>query len=246
MKILGGAKIGDTILQEPAIAAYARRTGVRPKWCLDDRLRPLFAGHPDIDVTDDPTGGIELSCMKAFEWAVSRGRYFSEGYWHQLGLDGPAEGERTRIKVPALPSHFADPRVVLCPFCDCCRSREGGPANVCPPAEWWSSFYDAFGGSPVVLGREGSPKWDWPNVAYYYGFDLLHVLADLTDAKVVVSVETGLLHLASAVTDRIVFLSTATPQTLCVPPGATWKVIRAATPYDFDAAEVVAAVRSFL
>ncbi len=236
------AKIGDTLLKEPALSAWARTRGERVNLWVPYHLRFFFAGHPDFTLLDErPEEFTPLHAWIAMEQACAKGAYFSTGYWHQLGMDAPGPWDRTGIKVYGAERSPPNGAAVVCPFAESCRGRREGPPNIMPPLDWWGPIVSGLGCPVVSLGSADDPPI--PETANLRGWSLSHVLKELSYARAVIAVETGLLHMASAVTDRVVFLSCATPPTLCAPPGSGWRVVRAMTPDQFDVAEVLTAAR---
>ncbi len=242
-------KLGDALLTEPAIAAYHRHTGVKAEWCLPEPVRSLLAGHPEIVFTDDPTGGIELSATEAMLLACREGRYFTSAYFDQVLGYPPSDHDRLRIRTgcPFLfqPVGGGMPEVVIVPFAASCASLQGEMANIMPPLHFWRDIVQAF---PEVACL-ASPEWpDIPGAVNLRDLTLVEALSVLAYAKVVITVETGLLHLASSVTDRVIYLSCATPVSLCTPPDAIgkWTIFHASRTDMFPVHLVIDAAKEYL
>ncbi len=226
-----------------------RHTGVKAEWCLPEPVRSLLADHPDIVFTDDPTGGIELSAPDAMTAACKHGVYFAAAYWLQTLEFLPGHAERLRIRTySGLSDCFplsVYPEVVIVPFAASCMSLQGELANIMPSLDWWQPIVRAF---PEVACL-ASPEWPAiPGAVNLRDLTLVEALSVLAYAKVVITVETGLLHLASSVTDRIIYLSCATPVSLCTPPDALgkWTVFHASRTDMFPVQVVIDAAKEYL
>lgn len=235
-----GRLIGDSLLLEPALSAWAERHGGRVRLYNPLPSVPLFDCHPHITITSQPeAGAIELSCWSALLWSVAHRRYFAAGYFEPLGLPlGPADRLHLRLfgPLPEVADVGIEPEhhVFIAPFSVSCMVHATGVADKTAPLAWWEPVI-AESPLPVVsLGSATDPEV--PGTINLRGLGLRTVAALLARARAFVTVETGLLHLAGAVCREIVYLNSATPPSLCIPPNPAThvQVIRARRPEDWQ------------
>jgi ADP-heptose:LPS heptosyltransferase len=231
--------IGDSVLKEPALFKLGQSTNQKIPCWIQPNLRPLFAGHSFIESIDDcPADAQELSCSEAMRWASHFGQPFAAGYFGQLGL--PVEpGDRLHFRLFAeLPPVVAPADIAFATFARSCSG------NIRPPDAFWDALLERLGQPVLSLGAADDPEL--PGTINVRGMGLLDVAGLLANVKVLVSVETGLLHLANACCQRVVFLSSATPIHLCKPICPHVEVVRAFHPSLFSVDDTLSAINRLL
>lgn len=234
--------LGDCLLVEPAIAAWRLERGRIPSMYVRvPEFRCLFNYHnifggelirshlaplegDDVVVPHDSS---------AFAYASSRGLPFAAGYFPQFGLN-PNSGHRLHYDsgIDWEPDEFT-PYACVCPNAKSCNSHRGLPANIRPSVEWWALVIAACGLPVYNLGARGD--LEIPGTIPIHGLPLVAVAHLMAKARFVISVETGLLHLAGGIRGLpVIFLSCATPPGFADPIGA--KAVRAPHPANLSQA----------
>lgn len=240
--------IGDSILQEPALSAWATQHYTQVDAYVCPFIRPLFLHHPYIRLVDKPIpDGCTLLCTEAMAWALQNGLPFASGYFHQIGL---AVGKNDRLKFRIFSSDYNlcsvpnDRYIVIVPFARSATAFLTDHCNRTVPIIWWELLVKrlpypvvSFGGvdDPPIFGTEN-----------YRGTDLLSTAHIMKGCTIYIGIETGLTHLAEAVCQRVVFLSSALPEWLLKPDVWDCRVVRAARPIEWSRDEVVSHVEDMI
>lgn len=234
-------RIGDSIIPEPALYAYGIRN--KTKVSLYTQYPELYAGHPVIETTESPhpEPDITLDAQKAFQDAHWRRLPFGAGYFTQLDMR-PLPGDRLYYRYYPLevPDFQQRSGILIAPFACSCASRKGQKANIMASLDWWDQLLEQIPEPCYSLGSKDEPNRPEKSVLVR-GVALPRVLQLMSKAKLLISVETGLLCFAVTTKIPTIFLSSATPKWFSSPTGAT--VIRAATP-NWDQKEVLRAISS--
>lgn len=191
-------KLGDLILQEPALSALGLPVQL---YISSPEFRPLFKNHPAITCVDKPLpDGRELSPELAMTWATHNSTYFGLGYFQQLGIDPAHYRHQFRLfyELPPVSGGY----ICLAPFAH--------TDNACPGPDYWGTLLGNFRTPVVSLGGASDPEI--PGSTSLRGLSWSAVCEVLAGCSLLISVETGILHLANACCQRVVFLSCATPR----------------------------------
>ena len=212
------ALIGDTLLTEPAITAYARSINKVVDLYVEPHMRSLYNNHPHINLLDEikPESKM-LDCSKAFTKAFQNNWYFGAGFFEQVGLE----------YVPGMRCHFGlygDPflrvpdkgkYILIAPFGRTCSVHTTGIPNKTIHIEWWERLVEEIPNQVISLGSVEDPRIR--NTINLRGIDLRTVAELMYDCRCLISIETGLLHLAAACCERVIYLNSATPSWFCAP-----------------------------
>jgi hypothetical protein len=248
----GNNKLGDTAAAEPALCALAQRERRRISFqvCFDNGHDQLFRGHPAIDPVprahDDPDYTVDVSaaCLQALEHDV----HFGAGFYHQFGL--PAGRVHFRSFAPPTPDARFRGRVLIAHNSHSCASRDrrtgllipGAVPSTQPPLEWWSPIVAACPSPPLALaGSKDGWDLDLPGIETVRGLSVSGLLAALRSASLLISVDTGVLHLATTCGVPVVYLRSARPAGH-VDPGGRTEVVYAERADRFDHDATVAAM----
>jgi hypothetical protein len=262
----GVGKVGDTIVAEPALTAFAKQEKTKIFYDVDftKKHEDLFIGHPYIipvpRVLEVIKPDYEVSHSKAFGISHAKMIPFGAGFFEQLGMNH--EGNRVHYNNyyindpfnPVIIDKFVD-SVVIVPNAYSCTSRDsttGQPSslhrpNCQPPIAWWEPVLDSLRDHKVFTLSSNS-SWDWvrfPEIENVECPTLLYLLKALKSAKLLISVETGTLHLASATKTPTVFLSSATP-TVFAKPDTACRVVRSWYADEFRISETIKAIEDLL
>ena len=176
-----------------------------------------------------------LDALRAYRWGESRGRTIAEGFGHALGVTvtdlrydyAMTSAERQRGRELADKYGGGRPVVVVARHSASCHSNagDGSPANKCVANHHWheiSMWLDRQGFQPVAIGSPDDARDEryaaWAG-ARAYDLPIRDVAALLAASHAVLSVDTGIRHLAAAVGANLYCVSGAIPLSLirCVP-----------------------------
>lgn len=258
-------KLGDSALMEPALHALARRDDRRIALhvCFDNGHDELYFKHPTIapvpcawdepDLTVDAVAALRHAERRVIPFGAA---FFPPLLGREAAPTGRVHYEAHWLRKPPL-GIAADPgfagKVLIAHNSHSCRSRDkdtgllrpGVAPDQQPPLGWWS---DVLPHLPPAVGLRGTKDpWDLPlpGAEDVRGLSILGLLLAMRSARLLISVETGVLHLAAAAGVPTVYLSSCTHPTLCGPPGRC-RVVRADRADRFDPSEVVSAARELL
>lgn len=191
---------------------------------------------------DYPLGGFAsddvvcaLDALHAYRWGERHGKTLAEGFGHALGVTvtdlrydySMTDAERARGR--ALAADYGDgrPVVVIARHSLSCHSNagDGTPANKCVANHHWhevSIWLGRQGFQPLAIGAPSDARdaryaaWEG---ARAYDLPIRDVAALLAASHAVLSVDTGIRHLAAAVGANLYCVSGAVPLSLirCVP-----------------------------
>lgn len=248
--------LGDTILVEPAMTAWSKaHGGERVKLLLDSANLPyrcLFEYNPAIEIIpyrDKHTREEEVIRPDASDafWAAHHRRLpFAAGHLPAFGMEPDASWDRLHYRLFGLPKPSRNLKYVcLCPNARSCVNSidPSKPPNIKATPEWWVPILEFIlektDHDVYTIGPDDGMKLD--GATNYCGKDFRAVAEFMNDSSLIISVETGLLHLAGGIPDGppIIFLSSATPIEFCAPIGSM--VARATTPgaTDFPQEQVI-------
>jgi hypothetical protein len=181
-----------------------------------------------------PGHHVRLDAMEAFQWAVPQGKLLLEGFAAKLGLTlpdyhydyriTPEEERQGRAWVASLGKR---PVVVVARHSASCSSNDPrvGVANKCLPNRLWvqvARWLLKAGFTPVAVGSDKDYQdtryREWPGQVAY-GYPIRHLAAALPHCAGVLSVDTGIRHLAAATGAHLYCLSACIPLSLirCFP-----------------------------
>ena len=213
--------IGDCILSEPAMTALAIRKNMSVGLYIEEHLRPLYYEHPYITLLDQkPTNAIKINCSKALSYAFSHNCYFGEAYFEQVGLIRKSE-DRIYYKnyhSTLLEKTEQKNTIVIAPFSRSCSIHNSAKANKTAPLEWWEPILHRCNRAKldiICLGAIDEPLF--PYCTNIRGENLLKVAKTIKDSRIFISVDTGLLHIASNLAKNIVLLNAALPPVIISP-----------------------------
>jgi hypothetical protein len=269
--------LGDALLVEPAMTAWSIANGGAKAGLylspVNSAYRCLYEHNPAIeivasDVLEAPkTAGVVLiPDSESAYWEAHRLRMpFAAGYFKQFGLTPDPAKDRLHFKLfedngVASWIGFNSGNACICPNARSCMSSvyPGAHPNIKPPAEWWKPIVDflhRYRGDAFEILNVGAP--DGMNIAetrHWTGGDYRAVANRMAASRLVISVETGLLHLAGGISGLpIIFLSSATPGTeddpssyFASPLGATVVRSKVWKKAIFDPTEVIAQIKDLL
>jgi ADP-heptose:LPS heptosyltransferase len=176
-----------------------------------------------------------LVAVQAFMWGIERGKSLAEGFGHALGVEvtdlrydyAMTEAERARGRV--LVDEYGDgrPVVVVARHSVSCESNNPavGRANKCVPNQHWhevSVWLEKQGYRALAVGSTSDavdPRFAAWEGARAYGLPIRDVAGILAASHAVLSVDTGVRHLAAAVGANLYCISGCVPLSLirCVP-----------------------------
>jgi hypothetical protein len=143
--------------------------------------------------------------------------------------------------------------IIIVPYGYSCTGRTpGNRPNVQPLTEWWRPIvkfceFDVKPSRPVIALMSNNLEWE-PELDFvmsWRGKSMRTILHLMSSSSLLISVETGILHLASATKTPTIFLSSATPATFAA-PDTRCKIIRAPYADMFDQDEVITAAKELL
>jgi Glycosyltransferase family 9 (heptosyltransferase) len=256
-------KLGDTILIEPAAYSYARNTGDRVELYVSPQFRCLYQNHPYIRLLDDVPADPDLilNSDQAYGYSIENCLPFGAGYYPQFGQEFQP-GDRCHYQsFSMLPVARNRTTIALTPHSHCDQSRLGlGPANVEAPLSWWKPIVSKikniykidknfpeckqYVNAATVCGENdecipGSDRYSSLRFKNYRSGKFDDVLRFLSHVPLLVTVETGILHLASAAKVPTLFLSSATPPSFCR-PDTRHEIVRADFPGEWSYEEIFA------
>lgn len=264
----GYGKIGDTIVSEPAITALAEKEQRKVLFCVNfqNRHEDLYAGHPWIipirETIRDRTPDYEVNHSDAFHTAHARNIPFGAGFFNQLGMIH--EGKRVHyrnyaieeISRESLKDHACYDSIIIVQNGYSCASRDSTTGqlkqhtrpNVQPPQEWWLPVLESISKDRKIFSLSANSLWDFikfDNIPNINNDSLFEVLRVLKAASLVMSVETGILHLLSATKTKTCFLSCATPSVFAK-PDTRCEVVRAWFADELRTGDVIKAIYKLL
>ena len=176
-----------------------------------------------------------LDALQAYHWATQNGKTLAEGFGAALGVTVTdlrydytiTEAERARGRALATEYGAGRPIVVVARHSVSCHSNagDGSPANKCIANEHWyevSAWLSRQGFQPVAVGSEADARderyaaWEGSRA---YGLPIRDVAALVAASHAVLSIDTGIRHIAAAVGTNLFCVSGAIPLSLirCVP-----------------------------
>ncbi len=236
----GYAKVGDTIICEPSLTALAEREQRKIDFivCFDKGHDELFYGHPWINpihqtIRDKP---FDYECLvsDAFHEAHAKAIPFGAGMFTQFGLNHVGKRvhyknyEMDKFPKESLKDHPCYNQVVIVPNGYSCTGRDsttgqpkpGARPNIQLPHHMWMEVLDAVPKDRKIFSISQDNPWD------YLKFDcakimdttsFMEILKILQAAALIISVETGILHMCSSVKTNVIFLNAATPSFFSTP-----------------------------
>lgn len=197
--------IGDGIYIQPALAVWHKEN---PDWemdllTLDDHMTCIYRGmglpwriifekvyeHYDLEFTFD--------CGKAFKIGEKDNVHITEAYARMLGvkitsgrpLYVPPEGDSVRGLI------------LLSMFSRSCASRSGGYPNKMIPWAYWGqilALVRQYGEIGLLGAKDDRAPLAVSEDEYYTGQSLEKVARLLRDAKVLITIDNGMAHLAAS------------------------------------------------
>ncbi len=259
----GYGKVGDTIVCEPALTALAEREQRKISFVVDfnNNHQELFTGHPWIEpigeTIRDRKSDYDANISDAFHTAHAKCIPFGAGFFHLYGLN--YEGKRVHYKNyeidkfshESLSDHPCYNAIVIVPNGYSCTSRDsttGQPKpnsrpNIQMPKEKWIELFKFFPKDRKVFSIAKDTAWDWLKFDDVPNLDtnsFIEILKILKAAALIISVETGILHMISAVNRPSIFLNAGTIPTFSKPAGPCKSVIA----YKADEFRITDIVRS--
>lgn len=229
----GFGKLGDSVLMEPALAAFGESRQCKIFFNVEFNLGhdQLFEDHPYIvpipSIPPNVIPQFQTDSSRAFHEAHAREIPFGAGYFSQFDLDYRKYRNHyksyyiDKISRDDLKSHKYYDYIGLVPNGYSCVSRDsttgeintGRRPNVQPSRDWWKVILDILDGPKVSLSSSKG-SWDciqFPGIEVAKTESMIDLLTTLKACRLLISVETGTLHLTSATKTPTVFLCSATP-----------------------------------
>lgn len=198
-------------------------------------LSRIFVG--DTYEAEEGDEIIETNCMAAYLWGCANGKTISQGFGLQLGVEVEdlAYDYRSAIHEEIDAQELAEglgggrPIVIIARHSASCASNDPNVRvpNKCASNAVWVAVANWLlkeGYMPVAVGSEREARdiryRHWPDAAArLYGRPLREVAALLAEAAGVLTIDTGIGHLAAAVGGNMYCISGAIPLThiRCVP-----------------------------
>jgi ADP-heptose:LPS heptosyltransferase len=234
--------IGDALYIQPALKMWADQ---HPGWdidllTLDDHITCLYRGMgiPNLSVITKeeqrfdyegyPFGGRydfehKFDVNAAFKLGETEGLHIAQAYLKLLGFPVPEHPPKVGYRPPDGPSE--KDLVLLSMFSACCASREGKPPNKMLSWAVWLPILIlarqlgriAVLGGPKDKGMAPLPILD---EEYYTGRPLEEVARLLRDAKLLITIDNGMGHLAATQeTPTILFYPRCLSKNWIVPSG---------------------------
>lgn len=228
--------LGDAILTEPAMTAWSEAHGGEP---VDFYFSPmnaayacLFEHNPAIrvissDEFDRYSTRVHVKVVPDSQSAYYEAHRlklpFAAGYFFQFGLNPDPGKHRLHFEVFSRYLRYSQiswsghssNEIAICPNARSCMSSVylGSLPNIKATVEWWEPVVDFIGSYGIKVVNIGSPDgMKIKGTDHWTGSDFRDVVRRLAGSRFVISVETGLLHLAGGIDGLpIVFLSSATP-----------------------------------
>ncbi len=185
-----------------------------------------------------------LSPMDAMFEALSLHLPFAAGYFKAFGLNA-FQWPRLHYRVFGVNvndlSKRRDPYICVCPNSKSCESNFGRPANIKPPVSWWEEIVRSIDFPCFTLGATSDAVI--PGTTPFHGRPFREVVQFMAGSVLVISVETGLLHLAGGIPGGppVLFLSSATPSWFSAPPRS--RVLSSVNPTEWRLSSDVSQVR---
>lgn len=250
--------IGDRLMETPAIRAlkqsnpdlilnYMSGTSKGTGCLLEHNPYINSLTIADAIPGDPPEVRICMDPAQAYAWGEANGRTLAEGYGSLFGVDVTdirydyTITEDEQIDARDYAADWNLPRVFIARHSASCSSNDercGRIANKCVPNRIWvdvAKWLLKEGFMPVALGGPGeesdSRYREWPGQKLY-GKPLREVAAMLPHAAAVLSVDTGIRHLAAAVGANLYCVSGVIPLSLirCEPVKAGQKIFEEQVP----------------
>ena len=207
--------IGDYLGTIPATLALATRGHVTMR--VHPKVAPLAALLPKrygiaVVVSEerakDATHRLDL--FGTARWSNANGVYMTQGFFHNLGLPIPVVPPRATLELDESKKVPIAGDVGLAPFARSLNATERWPR------ERWQALVDAFPDVRFLLygdTRVDDPQYvTGPNVTPFFGYSIEQAALSIRDLKrCLISVVTGLSHLAFAVGQTNVVLSEQAP-----------------------------------
>lgn len=257
-------RVGDCFLAQPAIVAYAEQhqeaihlyLNKLHEGLFENLDSILFGGYCGIHLVDTPheKSDFNLVPYDAFLWSHEHNRHFSHGYFPQLGL-APPTNLNVRPDLAGAPfTCFNDPDLVrsgvfLAPFAASCLGLQGQRPNIMAPLDWWEPIIAVTSSLGHIVYSLGGPgDLPVPGTVPIRSLDFRQVVLLLATCKLLLSVETGILHFASAARCPTIFFSSATPITFASPvvDPSPLEIVRADYPENWSQADAIAKIKRFL
>jgi hypothetical protein len=240
-------KIGDVALLEPALDAFALKTGRQVLLPVFPHHHGLYGNHPRIEAISSLHENPDhmLLCSDAAATAINEHQPFAAGYFRQLGLNPREHRVHYRNHGTRVDKRFRG-HVLIAPFAyndhsrpDQCGSQRPDKQ---PPLDFWKGLLARLRGPVTFLcGRDEITDPPIPGANQVRGLDLSDTMAAYRAASCLIATNTGLLHIASGAGIPTVFLCASEPaQTFA--PDCPCDVVSAPYADAFDIDEVMCAV----
>ena len=189
-----------------------------------------------------------LDALRVYHWSVEHGKTMAEGFGHALGVTvtdlrydyAMTDAERERGRALAREHGGGRPVVAVARHSVSCHSNagDGSPANKCVANRHWhelSVWLDKQGFRALAIGSatealdERYAAWEG---ARAYDLPIREVAGLLAASHAVLSIDTGVRHLAAAVGANLFCVSGAIPLSLirCVPVQSGQRIHEVAIP----------------
>lgn len=221
--------IGDGIYVQPALAAWVQE---HPEWevellTLDDHTTCLYRGMGlALKVVFEKMGQYDFEfnfdVNRAFSLGEKEKLHIAQGYAKMLGVQ--IQSKKPRYTPPE--GETEKGLILLSMFSRSCASREGKPPNKMLPWVHWAhivALLRQYGKIAVLGGPEdrAHDKLEISEEEYYTGLPLELVARLLRDAKLLVTIDNGMAHLAATQeTPTVEFYPACLGVEWIVPPNA--------------------------
>lgn len=236
------ARLGDGILIEPAISAWAEKHQDQVELYANPIHRPLFEHNPAIRLVDEPHAEPDIvpnpTLALQFAWFLKVP--FGAGYFQQFGLHPHGRLHYEIFGEPFQETPERLERILIVPYARSCSGHAGKKPNIQPSPEWWLPILERLPLPAYTMGTSDDATLPFTQPLKDLGFR--QMVWEMRRSRLLISIETGPLHLASTAKVPTIFLSSATAIPVSK-PNTDCQVIRHATP-EWDQEKVIAAIHT--
>lgn len=247
--------IGDGLYVQPALKMWSEQ---HPGWDIDlltlnDHITCLYLGMgiPRLRTVVEPDGEYDFEhtflVNDAFSLGEKKPIHIAQAYMELLGLPVPQHPPSVQYTPPDGP--FERGKILLSMFSNSCASRSGKPPNKMLSWTIWLRVIQLmrqmgellFLGGPKDMGEAPLPILE---EEYYCGRSLPEVARTMKAAKLLITIDNGMGHLAATQgTPTILFYPVCLKQSWIIPSGNGKLMVFHVDPMNFSMEEGERAVR---
>jgi hypothetical protein len=247
--------IGDGLYCQPALEEWVKD---HPGWDIDlwtlnDYVTCIYSrmGIPNLRVVFEPEGQYDFEfnfdVSVAFKMSDQFKCHVSQSYAKMLGYE--IKPRRVKFQVSDKDDHEKG-LILLSMFSASCASRKGGPPNKMLSWAHWKQIMDLvrqYGPIASLGGPDDQAQLPLSEDERYHGLPLEYVARMMRDAKVLITVDNGMSHLAATqAAPTIEFYPVALGLHYIVPPGNPNLIVKHMDPTQITVADSVFVVREAL